>query len=178
MLRCVPPGIETVQQSILDMPFEAASFDAVICVEALEHAVKVEEAIRELARVLRPGGTLVLIDKNREKLGALQIEEWETWFDAEEILQLLAANDIDARAEAIAYDKPGRADGLFICWSGSKKATARAGPTPGPTSFLEEGAPQALDQLPAVDRPETLHQLQVFVSDFRGVDRLEYQVAK
>ncbi len=136
MLGCVPPGIETVQQSILDIPFENGSFDAVVCIEALEHVVHVEQAVGELARVLRPGGILVLIDKNREKLGALEIEAWETWFDAEEILRLLSSNDVDARAETIPYDEPERADGLFICWSGCKKAAPLPLSEPSSEEFL------------------------------------------
>jgi len=42
------------------LPFEDASFDCVTCIEGLEHLENPFQAVRELARVLRPGGTLVL----------------------------------------------------------------------------------------------------------------------
>jgi len=42
------------------LPFDDASFDYVTCVEGLEHLENPFQAIRELARVLRPGGALVL----------------------------------------------------------------------------------------------------------------------
>ena len=42
------------------LPFDDASFDCVTCVEGLEHLENPFQAVRELARVLRPGGTLVL----------------------------------------------------------------------------------------------------------------------
>jgi ubiquinone/menaquinone biosynthesis C-methylase UbiE len=46
------------------LPYPAASFDCVICIEVLEHIPETETAIRELTRVLKPGGRLVIIDKN------------------------------------------------------------------------------------------------------------------
>ena len=121
MLRHVPAGIETVQDGMLKMPFAEGSFDAVICVEALEHAVLTDVALAELVRVLRPGGRLVIIDKNREKQGALETESWEEWFDPQQILQSLHELGMSAQAEYIPYDQHRKADGLFICWKGTKR---------------------------------------------------------
>jgi SAM-dependent methyltransferase len=42
------------------LPFPAASFDAVLCSQVLEHVFEPEAFLQEIARVLRPGGTLVL----------------------------------------------------------------------------------------------------------------------
>ena len=123
MLRHVPPGIRTVQHSLLDMPFPDGAFDAVLCIEALEHAVRIPEAVRELVRVLAPGGTLVVIDKNRAQLGALDMPSWERWFDAAELTTLLRSLGLDTEAGYVGYD--GReADGLFICWTARKPRAA------------------------------------------------------
>lgn len=48
------------------VPFEAASFDAVVSCNMLHHVRAVEAALREWARVLRPGGQLVLVDWSRD----------------------------------------------------------------------------------------------------------------
>ncbi|MCC5885805.1 MAG: class I SAM-dependent methyltransferase [Gammaproteobacteria bacterium] len=48
-----------IEASALDLPFADASFDVVICSEVLEHVFDHRGVIRELRRVLRPGGTLV-----------------------------------------------------------------------------------------------------------------------
>jgi 2-polyprenyl-3-methyl-5-hydroxy-6-metoxy-1,4-benzoquinol methylase len=42
------------------LPFDAASFDCVICSEVLEHIPEHEKALRELVRVLKPQGNLVV----------------------------------------------------------------------------------------------------------------------
>jgi SAM-dependent methyltransferase len=49
-----------VQGDALHLPFPDASFDRVICSEVLEHIPGDREAMGELARVLRPGGTMAV----------------------------------------------------------------------------------------------------------------------
>jgi SAM-dependent methyltransferase len=49
-----------IVSDITDIPVEDGSFDAVLCVEVLEHLPDPVAALRELSRVLKPGGTLLL----------------------------------------------------------------------------------------------------------------------
>ena len=51
-----------------ELPFAPASFDAVICKGALDHFDRPLEAIREMARVTRPEGRVVLAIANFESL--------------------------------------------------------------------------------------------------------------
>lgn len=48
--------VTLIRQTALTLPFPDASFDVVCCMEALEVMSNMEEPLRELARVLRPGG--------------------------------------------------------------------------------------------------------------------------
>lgn len=49
-----------VRQSAMDLPFGAATFAAVTCLEALEFLPDDAAALREMARVLQPGGVLLV----------------------------------------------------------------------------------------------------------------------
>ena len=47
------------------MPFRDGEFDAVLSIETLEHAANEQQLLREIRRVLQPGGTLVLSVPNK-----------------------------------------------------------------------------------------------------------------
>ncbi len=49
-----------IVSDIWKMPVEEASFDAILCTEVFEHIPYPNESMREFARVLKPGGTLIL----------------------------------------------------------------------------------------------------------------------
>ena len=57
-------GHRVVRASASRIPFVDGTFDACICVEVLEHVPDTDAALREMARVLRSGGRLVVIDKS------------------------------------------------------------------------------------------------------------------
>jgi hypothetical protein len=48
-----------------ELPFEDAAFDAVTCCVSIDYLVRPVEVLREAARVLRPGGLVVLTFSNR-----------------------------------------------------------------------------------------------------------------
>ena len=73
-----------------ELPFADSTFDCVYATESLEHAVEIERAVNEMCRVLKPGGKLVIIDKNAEHWGKLKTPDWERWFTREELEKLLA----------------------------------------------------------------------------------------
>jgi SAM-dependent methyltransferase len=52
--------VGTVQGDGLRLPFADETFDRVICAEVLEHLIDDRAAMAELARVLRPGGTMAV----------------------------------------------------------------------------------------------------------------------
>jgi SAM-dependent methyltransferase len=58
--------IDRVRASARRLPFGPASFDGVVAVEVFEHLAptSLDQVCREIRRVLKPGGTLVIVDKN------------------------------------------------------------------------------------------------------------------
>jgi SAM-dependent methyltransferase len=54
-----PPGIEFELMTSDDLPFDDATFDAVLVVDVLEHVPNPERLVREILRVLKPTGRFV-----------------------------------------------------------------------------------------------------------------------
>ncbi len=120
MLKFVPSGISPCSATLISLPFQEGAFDAVYATESLEHAVEVDKAVAELCRVLKPGGKLVIIDKNAEHWGRFKTPEWERWFGRKELEALLARHCREVSSRFISYWEDVEPDGLFLAWLGMK----------------------------------------------------------
>lgn len=60
-------GFELTAASVLDLPFNANSFDIVFYHHVIEHVSDPAQSLRELARVLRPGGVIYIGTPNRHR---------------------------------------------------------------------------------------------------------------
>ena len=116
MLRFVPAGIQTCAGSLTDLPFENDFFDGLYATESLEHAVEIEKAVAEICRVVKPGGRIVVIDKNAQHWGRLQTPEWERWFTRKELEKLLGRHCRRVSSRFVSYWEEVKPDGLFIAW--------------------------------------------------------------
>ncbi len=122
ILGLTPEKLITKQGTLLNAPYKNESFDLVYCVEALEHAVNIEAAVKELSRLVKKGGKLLIIDKNLKKLGKMKIEDWEQWFDIAYLTQLMQKNGfVVTVTENIPYEKEQFNDELFVSWCGVKE---------------------------------------------------------
>jgi ubiquinone/menaquinone biosynthesis C-methylase UbiE len=54
------PGARFEPGDVCDLPFTDGAFDAAVCALALEHVRELNRAVAELARVVRPGGTVII----------------------------------------------------------------------------------------------------------------------
>jgi ubiquinone/menaquinone biosynthesis C-methylase UbiE len=116
MLKYVPAGIRTRAGSMTALPFEEGWFDAAYATESLEHAVEIDVAVREICRVVKPGGRIAIIDKNAAQFGKLKTPEWERWFDRKQLERLLARDCREVRSQFISYWEDVEPDGMFLAW--------------------------------------------------------------
>ncbi|MDU2211458.1 MAG: class I SAM-dependent methyltransferase, partial [Eubacterium sp.] len=111
--------IEKRQGNLTNIPYEDNYFDIVYTCEALEHAIDITSAIREMVRVTRTGGKIIVIDKNKDMYGYFDIEDWEQWFDKDELKKLMMnyCTDVEYVGD-IDYDNQ-KSNGLFGAWIGT-----------------------------------------------------------
>jgi ubiquinone/menaquinone biosynthesis C-methylase UbiE len=116
MLRHLPAGVSACAGSMTALPFPTGAFDCAYATESLEHAVEIDVAVAEICRVVRPGGRIVIIDKNARKWGRLKTPEWEKWFGQKELEKLLARHCAKVSSRPISYWEDVAPDGLFLAW--------------------------------------------------------------
>jgi len=72
-------NVEFVKADLGDLPLDDASVDAAFATLVLHHAPDPRAAVREMARVLRPGGTLVIVDLCAHGHEWLREEQGDAW---------------------------------------------------------------------------------------------------
>lgn len=111
--------IYKAQGTLTNIPFQNDYFDITYTCEALEHAIDIKNAVRELARVTKPGGKIIIIDKNKDELGRLEIGEWEVWFEADELKNLMQIYCSDVEIINMVDYEGIKEDKLFLAWVGT-----------------------------------------------------------
>jgi 2-polyprenyl-6-hydroxyphenyl methylase/3-demethylubiquinone-9 3-methyltransferase len=99
------------------VPYPDASFDAVVCVDVLEHVADLTRVLAQVTRVLRPGGMFLFDTINRNLLARLA-----TITVAEDVLRLLPRGTHDPA--------------MFIKPAELRRAMQNAGLLPGPITGL------------------------------------------
>lgn len=61
----MPSNVEFVQCAVPPLPFEDESFDYVVSFQVIEHIKRDKEFVREVYRVLKPGGRFIVSTPNR-----------------------------------------------------------------------------------------------------------------
>lgn len=102
--RAQAKGLETVQASATDLPLAAESVDAALIVDALHHFPDHDRCLAEIARVLAPGGVLVVreFDRSTRRGRLLELAERgvafdSTFYTAAELGERIDAAGLDAR---------------------------------------------------------------------------------
>lgn len=89
MIQCLPDCILGKQGTLEHIPLENEEYDVVLCIEAIEHSINIPVSVKEMARIIKPSGKIIIIDKNVKHWGRLECPSWERWLDKESMNQLL-----------------------------------------------------------------------------------------
>ena len=73
-------GLETVQAELEALPFADATFDRILLVDAFHHVKDQRVALRELLRVLKPSGRLVIEEPDLRRLPVKAVSFLEKLF--------------------------------------------------------------------------------------------------
>ncbi len=111
---------DLVQGDMTALPFRDATFDIVVGLDALHHATRLDALAVNIARMLKPGGRLGLVEPycqteaDKEAFGRAQIEAGisehvyllEEWHRALALAGLVVRNHRIAESFAAIYEKP------------------------------------------------------------------------
>jgi SAM-dependent methyltransferase len=124
LIARLPGGIERRKGSVLRLPAASGEFDGVLAIESLEHCLLPQHAVRELCRVTRPGGSVLIIDKHAVHQPLSLYQPWERWFWPQEVSAWLAQCGCVTAVRSIAHGPHTRPTGLFLAWEARLPAAA------------------------------------------------------
>ena len=100
-----------------DLPYAAGRFDAVVCVDVLEHVRDLDAVLAEVRRVLRPGGLFLFDTINRTPLARFAVvTAAERWLGllprgAHDPALFIRPRELRAKLDALGFET-GRFEGL------------------------------------------------------------------
>lgn len=120
ILAYVPDFVRTERGEVEFLPYADGQFDLVYTVECIEHSVNLRAAVRELARVCRPGGKIVIIDKQQSNWGRLATPPWERWPERAGLESILREHCASVTSRPVQPSGFDARDEMFIAWIGVK----------------------------------------------------------
>ena len=117
------PNVDVRRGDVEALPIDDASLEAVTFILVLHHVAAPEKALAEVARVLRPGGRLLLVDMvphDRERFRQQMGHVWLGFSEAQLSGYLESAGFVDGRVQTMPRDPKAKGPALFA-------ATARRG---------------------------------------------------
>ena len=128
------PHVSAQVADVHALPFADASFDAVMMFHTLTYAEHPARALVECARVLRPGGRLVLLCLNQHQQHEVTARYGERHhgFSPKAVRSLLTAAGLEVRASEIASREAKKPHLEVVLAIGDKSAAVAGGFPPGP----------------------------------------------
>ncbi|HIQ21964.1 MAG TPA: SAM-dependent methyltransferase [Planctomycetes bacterium] len=121
-LQRLPPSVTACRASMLRVPLPDATFDGALAVESLEHSLLPERAVAELCRLVKPGGAVLIIDKDRRKQPLSECQPWERWFLPAELARWLQLYCGQVAVHPVSHSEGQPGSDLFLAAWGVRLA--------------------------------------------------------
>jgi ubiquinone/menaquinone biosynthesis C-methylase UbiE len=105
------PNVEYIQGSAESIPYPDSKFDKVVSVSCLEHFNDPLQGLREMARVLKPGGRLAIsVDSLLPENSSLSFRQWHArrhfvthYFNREELLGMMKSVGLRCEPQRVEH---------------------------------------------------------------------------
>lgn len=135
-------NVEFVRGELESLPLDSESVDAAVCVLVLHHLNDPAAAVREMARILKPGGVALIVDMvahAREDYRHTMGHRW-LGFDVPGLIRIVSAAGLDHhRFVVLPSATEARGPGLFACTATRPRAGGRAAPAEHPKDHPRPG---------------------------------------
>lgn len=108
--RATRKSLPAVRGRAERLPFPDSCFERVAIVDALHHMTDLGRVAAEVARVLRPGGSAVILEPDPERFAGRWVARLEAWagmrsllLPADDLVELLVASGLIAAVERIPF---------------------------------------------------------------------------
>lgn len=118
-------NVEFLAATVEELPLENASVDAAVCILVLHHVADPAAACRELRRVLKPGGTALIVDMvehDRAEYRQTMGHRWLGFSRQSMVSHLEGAGLEGVRYLPLATDSQSRGPGLFSAIASAPEA--------------------------------------------------------
>jgi ubiquinone/menaquinone biosynthesis C-methylase UbiE len=128
------PHVRAQVADVHDLPFQEASFDSVLVFHTLTYAERPPRALEECARVLRPGGRMVILtlDAHQQREVTAPYGERHAGFSPSDLRAMLAREKLDVVASDVACREAKKPHFQVVLAIADK-------PTPGPSKNAKRG---------------------------------------
>jgi ArsR family transcriptional regulator len=111
-------NVDFLKGDLENLPIDSDTVDAAACVLVLHHISEPELACREISRILRPGGTAIIVDMIEHDRTAYRHTMGHRWlgFGIPSMIRMMTSAGLEGvRFQTLPAESQAKGPGLFVC---------------------------------------------------------------